>query len=73
MRGGLSAILDGVRTTSAPAVLEALVAFAEQRARRRGCQRMAACVDADAELRAALTARGYRTETLFVTDLAGAA
>jgi hypothetical protein len=73
MRGGLSAILDGVRTRSAPDVLEALVAFAEQRARRRGCRRMTACVDADAELRAVLTARGYRAEALFVTDLAGAA
>ncbi|HEY3188429.1 MAG TPA: hypothetical protein VGJ70_13205 [Solirubrobacteraceae bacterium] len=73
MRGGLSAILDGVRTASAPAALDGLVAFAEERARRRGCHRLVACVDADAELRAALSARGYRAETLFVTDLAGAA
>jgi len=74
MRGGLSAILDGVRADPTPAVLEGLVAFAEERARRRGCRRLAAWVDAeDAELRAALTARGYRAEQLLVTDLAGAA
>lgn len=74
MRGGLSAILDGVRAAAAPAVLEGLVAFAEERARRRGCRRLTAWVDGeDAELRTALRARGYRTEELLVTDLAGAA
>jgi hypothetical protein len=72
MQGGQSAVLDGARAASAP-VLEALLAFAEERARRRGCQRLAAPVDADAALRAALTARGYRAGELLVADLAGAA
>src|SRR6185503_2706837 len=41
MRGGLCAILDGVRAESASAaVLDGLLAFAEQRARRRGCRRL---------------------------------
>jgi hypothetical protein len=71
MRGGLSAIVDGIRAASAPAVLEGLLAFAEERARRRGCARLAAWVDADdGELRALLGARGYRAEQLFVTELA---
>jgi hypothetical protein len=71
VRGGVSAFLDGVRAREAPAVLEGLVAFAEERARRRGCSRLAACVEtADAELRAALVARGYRVGELLTTDLA---
>jgi hypothetical protein len=74
VRGGLSATLDGVRARREPAqpVIEGLVAFAEQRARRRGCRRLAAWVDAgDVALRAALLARGYRSGELLVADLAG--
>ena len=75
MRGGLWAILDGVRTASTPAApaLDALVAFAEARARRRGCRRISLSGDADPDLRAVLTARGYRAGTVFLSDLAGAA
>jgi GNAT superfamily N-acetyltransferase len=76
LRGGVSAWLDGARARREPArpVLEGLVAFAEERARRRGCRRLAAWVDAgDAELRATLLARGYRPGDLLVTDLAGSA
>jgi len=75
-RGGLSAMLDGAcaRPDPAPAVLEGLVAFAEERARKRGCRRLAAWVDpADRDLRAALVARGYRSGELLVTDLAASA
>jgi len=72
VRGGLQAMLDGARTRSRPAgpVLTGLVALAEERARRRGCRRLAAWVDAGEEdLRAALLARGYRPGELLVTDL----
>ena len=71
-RGGLSALLDGARARR-PALLAGLVAFAEERARKRGCRRLAAWVDAgDAELRAALRARGYHAGELLVTGLGGA-
>jgi len=73
MRGGLSAMLDGACARHQPArpVLEGLLAFAEERARRRGCRRLTAWVDReDAELRATLLARGYRAGELLVTDLA---
>ena len=73
VRGGVSATLDGVRARheSAAPVLEGLVAFAEERARRRGCRRLTAWVDADdPALRAALLARGYRSGELLVTELA---
>jgi hypothetical protein len=76
VRGGQSALLDGVRARRPPAraLIEALVAFAEERARRRGCRRLAAWVDHDdADLRATLLARGYGTGMLLVTDLAPAA
>ena len=44
---------------------------AEERARRRGCCRLAAWVETgDGELRAALIARGYRAGELLTTDLA---
>src|SRR5215475_4827661 len=43
VRGGVSATLDGAR--AAPALLDRLVAFAEERARRRGCRRLAAWVE----------------------------
>jgi hypothetical protein len=75
MRGGLSALLDGARVRNAegPEVLVGLVAFAEERARRRGCRRLAAWVGGeDADLRAALLARGYRAGELLVTELARA-
>ncbi|HYY05231.1 MAG TPA: hypothetical protein VE997_01540, partial [Candidatus Limnocylindria bacterium] len=71
-RGGRSALLDGARARR-PALLPELVAFAEERARKRGCRRLAAWVEAgDAELRAALVARGYRAAELLVTELAEA-
>ena len=72
LRGGRSALLDGVRTRREPAgpLLQGLVAFAEERARRRGCRRLAAWVDpGDAGLHAALLARGYRAEVLLVAEL----
>jgi GNAT superfamily N-acetyltransferase len=72
VRGGVSALLDGARARHPPArpLLEQLVAFAEERARRRGCRRLAAWVEAgDEELRAALLARGYRPGALLVTEL----
>lgn len=72
MRGGLAAVLDGARTRREPArpVLDDLVAFAERRARRRGCRRLCAWVDgADGELRATLLARGYRAGDLLVNEL----
>jgi hypothetical protein len=74
-RGGLSAVLDGARARHEPArpLLEGLVAFAEERARRRGARRLTAWPDADdAELRATLLARGYRTGEVLVTELADA-
>src|SRR5207244_4337499 len=43
-RGGRSALLDGARARR-PALLAELVAFAEERARKRGCRRLAAWVD----------------------------
>jgi len=71
VRGGLSALLDGARARR-PALLPDLVAFAEERARKRGCHRLAAWVDAgDVELRAALLARGYDAGELLVTRLGG--
>src|SRR5262245_16042745 len=73
-RGGLSARLDGARaTTSAAApVLDGLIAFAERRARGRGCRRLEAPRDGaghDPELRTALLARGYRGAEALVADL----
>src|SRR5919197_3936108 len=44
-RGGRSALLDGARARR-PALLPELVAFAEERARKRGCRRLAAWVEA---------------------------
>ena len=71
-RGGLAALLEGARARG-PALLGGLVAFAEERARKRGCRRLAAWVDADdVDLRSALLARGYQTGELLVTELAEA-
>jgi len=70
VRGGISATLDGARAT--PAVLDGLLAFAEERARRRGCVRLTVTPDpGDSALRAALVARGYRVGELLLTELAG--
>lgn len=72
VHGGLSAILDGARARHEPAreLLEPLVAFAEERARKRGCRRLTARVEReDAELRATLLERGYGTGELMVTEL----
>ncbi|HJQ84036.1 MAG TPA: hypothetical protein VKA21_08175 [Candidatus Binatia bacterium] len=74
VQGGLSATLDGARARREPAgpLLDGLVAFAEERARKRGCRRLVACVPSDdGALRAALVARGYRAGELLVTDLGG--
>lgn len=72
---GMAAILDEARTrrpADAPLLAE-LVAFAEVRARRRGCRRLTAWVgERDGELRSALVARGYRSGELFTIDLGGA-
>ena len=71
-QGGLSARLDGARAATSPAapVLDGLIAFAERRARRRGCRRLEAALDGgDPELHTALRARGYRGAEALVTDL----
>jgi|SRR5947207_2617039 len=76
VRGGVSAMLDGARARREPAqpLLEELVAFAEGRARKRGCRRLTAWVDpSDGALRATLLARGYQSGELLVTELGGAA
>jgi hypothetical protein len=76
MRGGVSAMLDGARARDEATgpLLEGLVAFAEERARKHGCRRLTAWVDpTDRELRATLLARGYRPGELLVTDLEGRA
>jgi hypothetical protein len=71
VRGGVSAMLDGARTRRERAVLDGLVAFAEERARRRGCRRLTAWVAPDdGDLRATLAARGYRPGELLVAELA---
>lgn len=72
VHGGLSATLDGARVRHEPAaeLLAPLVAFAEERARKRGCRRLAARVDReDALLRATLLERGYGASELMVTEL----
>lgn len=72
LTGGLSAWLDGAHALEPPSrgLLEALVAFAEERARRRGCRRLTACFDREhPELRATLLARGYRAGEMLVADL----
>ena len=68
-RGGLSARLDGARASTSP-LLDGLIAFAERRARRRGCQRLEAAPDGgDTELHTALRARGYRGAEALVAEL----
>jgi hypothetical protein len=71
-RGGLSARLDGARAATSPAapVLDGLIAFAERRARRRGCHRLEAQPDGgDTALDSALRARGYCGTEALVADL----
>jgi len=68
-RGGLAARLDGARASTSP-LLDGLIAFAERRARRRGCQRLEATLDGgDPVLHTALRARGYRGADALVADL----
>jgi hypothetical protein len=74
VHGGLSAMLDGARTRHEPArvLLGPLVAFAEERARKRGCRRLTAWVEReDAELRAMLLERGYAAGEFMTTELPG--
>lgn len=69
--GRPAAVLDAARALgdSGP-VLDTLIAFAETRARRRGCTRLAVWIDpGDAALHAALAVRGYRVDTLLVAEL----
>jgi hypothetical protein len=71
--GGLCALLDAARARHerAHALLGALVAFAEERARKRGCRRLTACIEPDdAALRALLLARGWAAGERLVTELA---
>jgi hypothetical protein len=69
--GRLAALLDEARVSpAAHPLLAGLIAFAEDRARRRGCRRLAARVDGEEpELRATLLARGYHGGTLLVAEL----
>ena len=68
-RGGLAARLDAARASPSP-LLDGLIAFAERRARRRGCQRLEATLDGgDPVLHTALRARGYRGADALVADL----
>jgi hypothetical protein len=73
---GMAAILDQARAREGAEspLLDGLVAFAEARARRRGCDRLTAWVDErDAALRTALVTRGYRPGTRLTRELGGAA
>ena len=74
VRGGMSALLDGVRArpgTESP-LIDGLIAFAEERARRRGCRRLAAWVEpGDVTVEAALLVRGYQPRTVLETELTG--
>jgi hypothetical protein len=69
--GRYAAVLDAARTAADSALLlDRLIAFAESRARRRGCRSLAARVDpADRALRAALASRGYGTGDWLVAEL----
>lgn len=71
-RGHWAAVLDAARApheASAP-LLDGLIAFAEDRARRRGCRQLRAWVEPDdRQLRAALVSRGYRSGDLLITEL----
>jgi hypothetical protein len=68
-RGRWAAVLDAARADRAP-LLDGLIAFAEERARRRGCRQLRAWVEPDdPQLRAALVSRGYRAGEMLVTEL----
>jgi GNAT superfamily N-acetyltransferase len=68
--GRFDAVLDAARASGDGTLLDRLIAFAEARARRRGCRRLAACVGPDdGALRAALETRGYGAGALLVADL----
>jgi hypothetical protein len=67
--GRYRAVLDAARADSPP-LLDRLIAFAETRARRRGCRRLAAVLGPeDGVLRAALESRGYGRGDVLVADL----
>jgi hypothetical protein len=75
VHGGLCALLDAARTRHEPAhaLLGPLIAFAEERARKRGCRRLTASIEReDAALRALLLERGWATGERLATELAGA-
>jgi L-amino acid N-acyltransferase YncA len=69
--GRFAAVLDAARAAAdSPPLLDRLIAFAEARARRRGCRRLAAWIGPDdGALRAALESRGYGSGDLLVTEL----
>jgi hypothetical protein len=69
--GRFAAVLDAARAAAdSPPLLDRLIAFAEARARRRGCRRLAAMPGpGDAALRAALESRGWRNGAFLVADL----
>ncbi|HXJ36679.1 MAG TPA: hypothetical protein VMS22_21795 [Candidatus Eisenbacteria bacterium] len=70
--GRFEAILDTAHTRNAAdaPLLDRLIAFAEARARRRGCRRLAAWPGStEPVLRAALESRGYCGGTLLVAEL----
>jgi len=61
--GRFAAVLDTARTHAGPRepLLDRLIAFAEERARRRGCRQVRAWLDPDdGVLRAALLSRGWQ-------------
>ena len=67
--GRYRAILDAARADSPP-LLDRLIAFAETRARRRGCRRLAAMLGPDDRaLRTALESRGWGSGDVLVADL----
>jgi hypothetical protein len=74
-RGRWSAVLDAARAPDESSVplLDGLIAFAEDRARRRGCRELSAWIEPDdGALRAALVSRGYRSGERLVAELGSA-
>ncbi|HEV7733649.1 MAG TPA: GNAT family N-acetyltransferase [Candidatus Binatia bacterium] len=71
-QGRWSAVLDAARSpgeAGAP-LLDQLIAFAEERARKRGCRRLSAWIEPDdGALRAALTSRGYHAGEVMTAEL----
>ena len=72
--GRFAAVLDAARAAAdSPPLLDRLIAFAEARARRRGCRQLAAMpAPGDTALRTALASRGWGTGELWVAELGGA-